>query len=207
MPYDPSKYKIQTWRHPVKLHWILNPVLAINELVLGQRIPKVTLIEKDAPGNLQKRTKIPCPHCGTIHASLKWSARNNAYKNWFGLYCDHCGGTIPCLSNWVSLVVLGLAFPIWYWVKDKWRKDWLERQPERYQNLDLENIPSPYEGYGWVTMGLRWALFMYIFTTVMYQVIDGDEISFEKLLKRAVIWLIGGLIYGYIMRLSYAQKK
>lgn len=28
------------------LHWILNPGLAINELILGQRVPKVSLEDK-----------------------------------------------------------------------------------------------------------------------------------------------------------------
>ncbi len=64
MEYDKSKFKIWTWKNLVMLHWIINPALAINELLLGQRIPKIMLIEKDSSKNLQQKTKIPCPQRG-----------------------------------------------------------------------------------------------------------------------------------------------
>ena len=49
------------------LHWIINPGLAINELLLGQRVPKTMLIEKDSSKSLQEKTKIPCPHCDMLN--------------------------------------------------------------------------------------------------------------------------------------------
>jgi hypothetical protein len=84
----------------VVLHWIINPGLAFNELVLGQTIPKVMLIEKEGERPLFQRSLIPCPHCNTLHSGLKWTAKNKtAFKNWFGIYCDHCSGIIPVQRN------------------------------------------------------------------------------------------------------------
>src|SRR5688500_7376547 len=92
MKYDSSAYKVWSWKHPLMLHWIVNPGLAINELILGQRIPKVTLIEKNSRRPLAEKSFVPCPHCHTIHSGLKWTVQNKtAFGNWFGLYCDHCG--------------------------------------------------------------------------------------------------------------------
>lgn len=89
--YNEEKYKIRNWKSPVILHWIINPGLVINELLLGQTIPKVILIEREKEKSLYQRSLVPCPHCGTLHNGLKWSAQNRtAFKNWLGYYCDNC---------------------------------------------------------------------------------------------------------------------
>jgi hypothetical protein len=201
MEYDKTKFKIYSWKNLVVLHWILNPGLAFNELVLGQRVPRVTLIEKDSSKSLQERTKIPCPHCGTIHSGLKWSSRNNAFKNWFGLYCDECGKIIPCLTNLTSLLFLGLTFPIWIWFKDKWKNNWLQEQPERYKKLNLENIPDPFEGYAWMKQGIFWGLFMYVFMILLFPLVDGEGLELRKALIGIPLWMIAGLTFGYTMKL------
>lgn len=182
------------------LHWIINPGLAVNELLLGQRVPKIMLIDKESSKRLPEKTKIPCPHCGTLHPGLKWSISTNAFKNWFGLYCDNCGKTIPCLTNLTSLLLLGLTYPIWIWFKDKWKNNWLQKQPARYNNLDLENVPNPFEGYGWVRQGLYWGAFMFIFMTLTSPLIDGGGITLKKVLFEIPFWAIGGLGYGYIIK-------
>jgi len=120
MEYDRSKYKIQTWKNILVLHWIINPGLFINEILLGQRIPKIALIDKDKSKSLAERTYYPCPHCNTVHSSLKWAPQfKTGFRNWFGLYCDNCGKIIPCVTNLTSYLVLGLTIPFWYWFKDK----------------------------------------------------------------------------------------
>jgi hypothetical protein len=82
MKIDNSIYKILTWKHPVMIHWIINPALAFNEIILGQRIPKLSLIEKNSTKSISEKTYIPCPHCSTFHSSLKWSTQNGtAFKN------------------------------------------------------------------------------------------------------------------------------
>ncbi len=207
MEYDKSKYKIWTWKHPVMLHWIINPGLVINELILGQRVPKIMLIERDSSKRLQEKTKIPCPHCGTLHPGLKWSTRNNAFKNWFGLYCDHCSKIIPCLYNLTSLLLLGLTFPIWIWFKDKWKNDWLQKQADRYKNLDLEYVPDPFEGNGWIRQGLYWGLFMYIFMNLIFPLLGREGITSKKVLIGIPIWTLAGLGFGYTMKLINGKSK
>ena len=59
MNYDKTKYKVLTWKSPVMLHWVINPGLAFNELVLGQRAPKVVLEERNSAKTLPERTFIP----------------------------------------------------------------------------------------------------------------------------------------------------
>ena len=84
MDIDHNKYKV--WKLPnlLLVHWILNPGLAFNELILGQRMPKVTLIDKTSDVPLMEKQYIPCPHCGAIHNGLIWS-KKNAFGNWFGI--------------------------------------------------------------------------------------------------------------------------
>lgn len=41
------------------LHWIINPGLVINELILGQTIPKVMLIEREVKKPFYQRTLVP----------------------------------------------------------------------------------------------------------------------------------------------------
>ncbi|HNX88933.1 MAG TPA: hypothetical protein PKH58_07620 [Paludibacteraceae bacterium] len=201
MEYDKSKFKIRNWKSAEMLHWIINPGLVFNEIILGQRLPKVMLIEKKSSKTLQEKTKIPCPHCGTLHSGLKWSTKNNAFKNWFGLYCDNCGKTIPCLTNLTTFLLLGLTFPVWIWFKDKWKMTWLKKQPERYQNMDLENVQNPFEEYGWIKLGLFWGLFMYIFMVLLFPLIDGEGLSTWKVVLGIPIWTIGGIGFGYTMKL------
>ena len=201
MEYDKSKFKIRNWKSAEMLHWIINPGLVFNEIILGQRLPKVMLIEKKSSKTLQEKTKIPCPHCGTLHSGLKWSTKNNAFKNWFGLYCDNCGKTIPCLTNLTTFLLLGLTFPVWIWFKDKWKMTWLKKQPERYQNMDLKNVQNPFEEYGWIKLGLFWGLFMYIFMVLLFPLIDGEGLSTWKVVLGIPIWTIGGIGFGYTMKL------
>ena len=40
MEFDKNKYKIYTWKNWMYLHYILNPGLAFNELILGMRLAK-----------------------------------------------------------------------------------------------------------------------------------------------------------------------
>lgn len=104
-----------------------------NELFLGQRVPKITLIKEDIRKTLTEKSFIPCPHCGIIHPSLEWSSQNKTgFGNWFGLYCNHCGKVIPCLRNLTSLVIIVITFPIWIWFKKPWEKKWLMIQKEKF---------------------------------------------------------------------------
>jgi hypothetical protein len=197
MNYDTQKYKIWNWKNPMMLHWIINPGLAVNELLLGQRVPKVMLIEKDKSKPLPERSFIPCPHCHTLHSGLKWSVQNKtAFKNWFGLYCDHCGGIIPCLWNATSLVLLALTFPLWYWFKDRWKQRWLEVQQEKFSKPLQLSKPE----FVWWKTGLGFGLSMFVGVDLLFPLLDGSGISGIKLLIGIPIWIVVGLAFGRIMK-------
>ncbi|MGN6401674.1 MAG: hypothetical protein ACTHMD_14560 [Flavisolibacter sp.] len=197
MNFDTTKYKVWTWKHPLMLHWILNPGLAINELFLGQRVPKVSLIEKNNNKSLAEKSFIPCPHCNTIHPGLKWTTQNKtAFGNWFGLYCDNCGGIIPCLRNLTSAVLLIVTFPFWIWFVKSWKTKWLETQKQKFSSPLKLTIPE----YNWVTQGLSFGFFMFVFMDLIFPLFDGEGYSPLKLLVGVVVCTLAGLLFGYVMK-------
>jgi len=101
------------WPNWMIVHWVLNPGLAFNEVVLGQRLPKLMLTCQSCPGTLLERQFVPCPHCGIVHDSRSWSGLHG-FGNWLGIVCPECKKRIPCLWNLTSLVVLTLLSPLWY---------------------------------------------------------------------------------------------
>ena len=206
MIYDTSKYKIWNWKNIHLFHWILNPGLAVNELIFGQRVPKTMLIEKDNSKSLQERTVVPCPHCGEMHAGYKWSQTNNAFKNWFGLYCDRCGEIIPCVRNSTSLFLLITPFPIWIWFVKKWKQTWLKKQPIRYTQLNRDDIADRLYGYGWIRVGLLFGTFMY-FSNIFIKLTMEGSIEISVLLIGIPIHTTGGLLFGYIMKLTNRKKN
>jgi hypothetical protein len=206
MNYDKTKYKVWTWKNPIMLHWIINPGLAFNELALGQRVPKVTLIEKNSNKSLSERTLIPCPHCETLHLGLKWTPQNKtAFRNWFGYYCDNCGKIIPCLTNLTSCVILGLTFPIWFWFKDKWKAKWLEEQKMKFSKP--LNLTYPQQKNQWFRAGLFFGLFMYVFMVVLFPLIEGEAITQKGLLIGIPVWAVAGFVFGFTMKIINRKKK
>jgi hypothetical protein len=196
MSFDTTKYKVWTWKNPLMLHWIINPALAFNELVLGQKVPKITLIEKNKKP-LTEKSFIPCTHCGTIHSALKWTPQNKtAFGNWFGLYCDHCEKIIPCLTNLTSYVLLALTFPIWIWFKKSWKQKWLQTQKKKFSKPLSLTTPQR----NWVIQGLKWGLFMFVCMEIIFPLIDGDKFNYYKMAFGLVYWVLFGFGSGYIMK-------
>lgn len=194
----PAHFITWTWKHPLVFFWIVFPPLAINELLLGQRIPKVMLIGQDKKKPLHGRSFVPCPHCHTQHSSLKWSMQNKtALGNWFGLYCDHCGGIIPCVMNVTGFLLLAITFPLWVWFQRPLKRKWLRWQKQRFSRpLNLET-----PGYNWPVQGMGWGLFMFVSMGLFYPWVTGEVITLQRLLIAFLFWLAGGLIYGYVMKL------
>ena len=89
MQYDKDRYEIWKLPHPDVLFWVLFPVFIFNELILGQRRPKVTLIDNNSDQPLLERCYFPCPHCETLNDIRIWANRN-ALGHWFGLVCPNC---------------------------------------------------------------------------------------------------------------------
>lgn len=207
MDTSQNKYKIYRWTHWMMLHWLINPGLAINELILGQRVPKISYLDTTSSKSRAERSFVPCPHCNTVHDGRTWSTQNGtAFKNWFGLYCPTCEGIIPCLTNGLSFILLLLSSPIWFWFRNRIKKKWLAKQAKRYENLDLDSIPNPFEDWGWIKQGIIWATFMYCFMVFLFPLLEGSDIGLKKALISIPIWLIVGLAYGYTMKVIMNKK-
>ncbi len=63
------------------------------------------------------------------------------------------------------------------------------------------------EGNGWVKQGLFLGLIMYLLTTFMFPLITGQKITLGKVLIGILIWTIGGLGFGYILKLINGINK
>ena len=60
----------------------------------------------------------------------------------------------------------------------------------------------------WIKQGISFGLFMYVFMSILFPLITKDEITLRNLLISLPIWIVGGLIYGYLMkRYQYIPKN
>jgi len=193
--YDKEKYKIWNWKHPILFHWMINPGVAVMEFI-GVVTPRVMLLEKDKTKSIGERTWIPCPHCGTLHSSVKWSKQNNTHhKNWYGYHCDNCSGTIPPLRNWFSALVFGAIKPF----NKKNRERWKAAQPERFENLNMSFVTKKISVKKGILLSLYFGGLMFVFMT-LFNWISGEEINGKYLIINAVVWSITGLLFGFFMR-------
>jgi hypothetical protein len=199
-----TKYKKWTWKSFFMLHWVINPAFAFNELILGQRGPKVLLIEKKQDKTFAERTFVPCPHCGTIHSGLKWTPQNKtAFGNWFGLYCDHCGKIIPCLRNFTSFIIIAITFPIWIWFQKRWKEKWLIKQKEKFSK-PLKLTPPNF--IVWVE-GIKIGLTYYLLTMVLKFVVFEEVLTWKKPIGNFVGSIIIGLVSASIIKEIGFKKK
>ncbi len=207
MKFDKNRYKVYTWKNGMMLHWVLNPGVVINDLILGQKVSKIILEDKTIDKPRIERTFIPCPHCETIHDARTWSLQNGTIlKNWFGLYCKSCGKTIPCMNNGLSLIILAVTFPIWGWFKNSLKAKWLAKQPERYKNIELELSKNPFGKKTWIKTGLGYGAIMFLIMSIGFPYFEDHEITLKSLTVGIVVWTIFGLIFGYTMK-SYMSKR
>lgn len=202
MNYDTEKYKVMKLPNLLLVHWILNPGLAINELILGQRVPKITLIDKTSDAPLMERQYIPCPSCGEIHDSRLWS-KGNSFGHWFGLLCPKCGSKIPCLWNLTSIVILVLTFPVWFFIKKYFEKSWHERELAKFNVVAAEEVTA--KKTSWVKMGLSFGVLMFGFMTLPK--LFGNHLSLAQVAFEAVVWLGAGLFFGVVMWFFMGRKK
>ena len=196
---DGKSYKVWGQKHHSMLHFKINPGLAINELVFGQRIPKEIYFEQVENTPLMERQYIRCPHCETMHDGRTWSVQNKtAFKNWFGLYCPECGDTIPCTRNYTSWLILALTYLLWFWWIEKWKTSWKASQPKRYQNIQLATITV--RNTNWVNAGLLFGIGMFLIMTLGMPVITGTEITIKSIIIAIPIWAIAGFLFAFILK-------
>lgn len=201
---DKEQTRFKEWKlpHPLILHWVLNPGLAFNELVLGQRLPKLTLIDQESDEPLVHRQYVPCPHCDALNDGMLWSG-SNGFGHWFGLVCPECQGRIPCLWNLTSLAILGLTFPIWIWIKIFGEDAWLEREKIRATKAVDKKVISQAQP-NWLRTGLVFGGLMFVIMSAV-EAAQGD-LTIELLALNALIWGVAGLAFGFIMKLFLGRK-
>jgi len=205
MDIDRSKYKVWDGKNLNVIIWKINPALAFNELVLGQRIPKITLLDKTSDKPLIERTCIPCPHCETYHDGRTWSWQNKtAAKNWFGLYCPNCGGVIPCIRNVMARLILKLTYPLWFLWIGSWKQSWLNKQSARYANINIQLVE--YKKVNWIKIGLLWGVLMYVTIQLLNPLLLGEDYTLANFVIGIPIWLAGGLMFGKLMKWWMGKK-
>ncbi len=199
-------------------HLILNPGLAFNELVLGQRTPQQGFVCKSCTLPLVDRSYVHCPGCGTFHVGRIWSNKS-AFGNWLGLVCPTCGALIPCLWNITSMALLILTAPIW-WLPIKLQKAKLIAQQHKRiaqthtQYIDKEsNAPKP---ISYLRIGLFWGVFMDLCsaTGAVFLALGTQRFGLWELLvvflmaalKGLLIWLPAGWLFGFITKVMLDKK-
>lgn len=189
-----NHYIAWTWKSPFMLHWMLNPVMAFREILFGQRIPKLLLVKDIKCKNRLENAIVPCPHCDTHHPALKWLPPNTyAFGNWFGLYCDHCGGIIPAVMNVFTILLLVVTFPLWIWFKGILKVKWLEKQKAKSKL----NLPLQLSNFPWWYLGISYGITMFVgMAIIMDLIIDQGTFSWDKLLLKFVFWMVIGAAFG-----------
>ena len=177
MQYDKNQYTIWTVRHPLIWVWVLFPGAILNELIFGQRIPKVMLTDKESDKPWMERTYVPCPHCETLNDQRLW-AKSNAFGHWFGYVCPRCHHVIPCLWNIFSLAVLAITYPLWYFPVRFFRQRWLEIEKERVAKA-LERSLIQVKFIHWILIGVfGWGVLSWVILEVIprvREVLNGGE--------------------------------
>lgn len=202
MQYDKEKYKAIQLPNWMLLHWLINPAMAINELVLGQRIPKLSLIDQHSDRPLLERQLLPCPHCNTLHNALRWS-KSKAFGNWFGLLCPHCKNDIPCILNYTSVILLALTAPIWFWFHKPLKQLWRAKKLQKMQASETQ--PTSRTRFPYLKMGIFFGLFMLLFSLVMLQVQANFTLS--SVLTAIGVNILGGIFFGGWMKFVLERKK
>ncbi len=65
-----------------------------------------------------------------------------------------------------------------------------------------------FSGKKWILEGILFGVFMYILNVFIFPLIGiGEWHSTKKIITALPIWLLGGLGYGYTMKMYYNRKN
>ena len=196
MQYDKNRFKVLALPHPFILFWVLCPVVIFNELIVGQRLPKLTLIDKKNDKSRTKRTYVPCPHCETLNDSRLW-ANGIVFGRWFGLVCPSCHEIIPCLWNIFSLAILAITSPLWYFPARFFRQRWFEKEKERLaKGLEHPLIQAKpqmnllYSCFFCGLMGVMWV--------TIFEVLNGWEWNWMIIILTSLLFgMVSSSVWGF----------
>ncbi|HZZ70925.1 MAG TPA: hypothetical protein VFE24_01655 [Pirellulales bacterium] len=200
---DGHNQKIIKLPHPLLIHWIVNPALAINELLLGQRIPKITVECRDCKLTRPERTYLYCAHCDALHDCRCWTGKQ-AFGNWLGFVCPACGGRIACLWNLFSLLILAITLPLWYLPVRHYRAQHLPQRPV----LKTEFKPLNLRRAFWI-QSLAFGFLMWVIMALIPFVAQGleeGEWRLGRLLISAITDGISGFAFGGFMTWYLSRK-
>jgi DNA-directed RNA polymerase subunit RPC12/RpoP len=202
MKLDVNKYKVMKLPNLLLVHWILNPGLAFNELILGQRLPKITLIDKQSTDILANRNYIQCPHCQALHSSKRWG-KGNAFFHYDGLYCPQCEEKIPTLLNLFTIILLVILFPIWKPLQLVFGERFKAWELSRLAKTEhFEHMPS--KGVSGIKLGVYFGGAMSVF--YIAQVGFMHEFNTHAVYAGLIGGTIGGLIFGVVMKIYLSQR-
>lgn len=188
--------------HPLILHWILNPGVAFNEIVLGQRLPKIQLICEDCDSSLIERSYVPCPSCREMHLGRLASGKRG-FGNWRGLACPSCKEPIPCIWNVFSLLILGVTFPLWFLPYFLHFRNQPLRPLFQLEDGKPPTVKAP-TTKKWIFMGAAWGSLMWLFMSALPLLTESDRTSGRRVAIVATLiglplWTLGGLAFGFLM--------
>ena len=179
------------------LHWVINPGLAFNELILGQRIPRVSLECRSCDLPRMERSFVCCPACHAIHDSRIWSGRHG-FGNWLGLVCPSCGERIPCLWNIFSLALLSVTAPLWYFPVRYYRQHAIVSRP----SLEISDSNRFDSKRSWLCPALSWGTFMFVVMTLAPFIQRGLASGYWNWVELSIgglTWCVGGFAFGWLL--------
>lgn len=72
---------------------------------------------------------------------------------------------------------------------------------------DLLAKKEAFQGKQWIWTGIGWGLFMYVIMQIVYPLWEGDFAWSRSHLIFFVMWIFGGLVWGWLVSLSVDKKS
>ena len=197
----PPLYSLGMWM------MFLNPLMAINELLFGQRLPKESLADPNDPRPLVERTYVPCPHCNALHPGMFWSGRH-AFGHWLGPQCPSCFKRIPAQWSLTSMLLLVVTTPLWYPLSKLLLPKFEAWEKVRTLRRRDEGAPAPVSGKTWVKSGAIWGFLMFLAFSLIYRDMwyREDGILFWVIGALAVTCALGGVLFGFMLKLFAGHR-
>jgi hypothetical protein len=87
------------------------------------------------------------------------------------------------------------------------KQKWLDKQPERYKNLNLEIIEKKNTTKHWLKSALFFGLFMFVIMQILFPLIENKEITPKSILIGIPLWLFCGLGWAFTMKWWMNKKR